>query len=1207
MKSKLVLVGLVFLVLASLVCGVEVEDEVNEVLDVEGEVSVIVKLKDVGVDIDGDVEEAIEQKKEEVREMQDKVLSKLDYDEEGNEKFRVFSEPELKLERKFTITEGFSGEVTKEGLEKLMDDSNVEAVFIDGKFSISLHESTPLINGSRTHGLVINNTNITGSGQTVCVVDTGIDTDHSAFRGRILNQYCYCDYSDYGSGGCCPDNTDEDSSAEDDEGHGTHCAGIAAGNDSTYLGVAPEAGIVAVKVCDNNGDCKGADIISGIDYCVSVSSTYNISAISISIGDGSENNAYCNSNAFATSINAAYALGITVVIASGNDGHTSGISLPACVQNATPVGSTTKSDTMSSFTNRGAILDLLAPGGTNSGTGACPTSNYICSAKKDGGFIGYSGTSMATPHVAGAVALLRQYVKLQNNSDLQPDEVEDVLNRTGDVIDDSGSSGKNYSRIDVYQAILDLDQFEPTLSFVAPTPEDGVFTNGTGVVINVSSSETLVNATLEFGGVNESMNGSGTSWHSNKVSLSGNYSVKVYGNDSSGNVGESELRYLWINYSEPEITSHYPIDLSQNITEEQNQTFNITYRDLDGDTVNVSWYLDGSLVSNNSEYEFVGNYSNNGTYNMTVVVDDNNTTDNVEWSLTVANVNRAPYFTNVNNITANENDLVNISEGFNASDPDGDSLSYNYTAPFEGGELWQTDYQDSDSYNVTVTVGDGLDNTTETIIVTIIDVEDSDNDGVNDSEDSVTGNLSTVTIDNVSVLNITINGTTNFSTSYSGAQNVSIQDNGTVLVEFEFNFSLDNLSLSNITIKKNTNGSAVVIAGVNLTAMNLTKTVYISNGSVTNYICIDDSDISSVSQISAGCNESDEFVVQCNGLLQYGYNCSYLNSTNRYKITGLNHSGVGQCQDSDGDGYGDWCALGTDCDDSNSSINPGVSEICSNNVDDDCDGSTDEGCDEGNGGGSSGGGGGSTAVTHTMSISEDARYQALSADDSIRFIYDETWNYITLKDISNYSVGILVRPASFYQTLIADKFTSVDLDMDMLEDIAIMPQVHSSNLAGLHVKLLPVPTCDDGIRNQGELFSDCGGPCEPCPIVATCADGIRNQGEDGVDCGGPCSPCILPGVEQPTLIEETVNMSEEESIEAIEKSSVPIRLILTIGVSVFIVIVGVILLPRRKKPKENEPVRDSYYPKHPEVHKLLKEVHGPEEYDYQRLKRNLRP
>jgi len=227
----------------------------------------------------------------------------------------------------------------------------------------------------------------------------------------------------------------------DHNGHGTHVAGIIAAN-GTLKGVAPDAKIVAVKVLDANGEGYLTDIVSGIEWCVNHSEEYNIVAISMSLGTtGYHNNTYCDDDFkdpyFLTeAIDSAVANGISVVVATGNEYVTSGVSSPACIYNSTRVSATDKSDNIASFANRGGDFDiiLMAPGVNINSTWT-------------GGYAVESGTSMATPHVSGVVALLKQA-----NASLEPKKIEELLNDTGKVIYDS-DSGKYYSRIDVYEAI----------------------------------------------------------------------------------------------------------------------------------------------------------------------------------------------------------------------------------------------------------------------------------------------------------------------------------------------------------------------------------------------------------------------------------------------------------------------------------------------------------------------------------------------------------------------------------------------------------------------------------------------------------------------------------------------------------------------------------------------------------------------------------
>ncbi|AMW09562.1 peptidase S8 [Streptomyces qaidamensis] len=207
-----------------------------------------------------------------------------------------------------------------------------------------------------------------GSGVTVYVIDTGVRITHQQISGRATHGY---------------DAVDGDSNASDGNGHGTHVATTIAG--STY-GVAKKAKIVGVRVLNNSGSGTTAGVIAGIDWVTKNHSGPSVA--NMSLGGGA-------SATLDTAVRNSIASGVTYAVAAGNSSTTASSSSPARVAEAITVGATTSTDAKASYSNYGSALDIFAPGSSITAgwhTGDTATNTI-------------SGTSMATPHVAGAAAV----------------------------------------------------------------------------------------------------------------------------------------------------------------------------------------------------------------------------------------------------------------------------------------------------------------------------------------------------------------------------------------------------------------------------------------------------------------------------------------------------------------------------------------------------------------------------------------------------------------------------------------------------------------------------------------------------------------------------------------------------------------------------------------------------------------------------------
>ncbi|RDZ27990.1 S8 family peptidase [Lysobacter silvisoli] len=257
-----------------------------------------------------------------------------------------------------------------------------------------------------------------GNGMKVAVIDTGIDTDHADFAGRIVGQACFCSG---GGAGCCPNGTATQSgagAAEDDHGHGTNVAGIIGGNGTVApRGALPQVGLVAVKVLDrNNRFCCSSDIVAALDWVAA--NHPDVDAVNMSLGTDSLFPGDCDAStawtqAMATAIGNLNALGAVVTVSSGNQGNLNAMAAPACVANAVATGATWDfnggaitylgcSETSTAplqptcFANRSATTDLFG------------ASAFVTAAGINGGSSTYGGTSQAAPQACACAAALKQ-------------------------------------------------------------------------------------------------------------------------------------------------------------------------------------------------------------------------------------------------------------------------------------------------------------------------------------------------------------------------------------------------------------------------------------------------------------------------------------------------------------------------------------------------------------------------------------------------------------------------------------------------------------------------------------------------------------------------------------------------------------------------------------------------------------------------------
>lgn len=290
-----------------------------------------------------------------------------------------------KLKDTWTVINGFSADLPIAAINALQKNPNVRAISYDSEVKVNLNIARQAIEAVYLH-----NEGYDGDGVTIAIVDTGI-YPHTDLSGRIIG------FKDFVNGR---------TAAYDDHGHGTHLAGCAAGAGATYRGIAPHAKLVGVKVLTNTGSGTTSTIISGINWVVTYKATYNIKVLSLSLGGTITQSSTIDP--LCSAVRSAWNAGLVVCVAAGNSGpNSSTISTPGNEPLVITVGATDdhntpsiSDDTLASFSSRGptaidgwAKPDLLAPG-----------VNIISLKNATTGYVSMSGTSIATPMIAGVAA-----------------------------------------------------------------------------------------------------------------------------------------------------------------------------------------------------------------------------------------------------------------------------------------------------------------------------------------------------------------------------------------------------------------------------------------------------------------------------------------------------------------------------------------------------------------------------------------------------------------------------------------------------------------------------------------------------------------------------------------------------------------------------------------------------------------------------------
>ncbi len=382
-------------------------DDLISKAGVQGPVRVIIGFQ-FDFKLDGDLTESlIADQRTEIKRAQEAILQKVD----------SFGAKNIK---QFGTIPYVAMTVDGTTLDYLRSLPEITSIVEDTLAAPTLAQSVPLVGAPTAWS-----NGYSGSGWNVAILDTGVNKAHPFLTGKVISEACYSTTgTDFDTSSVCPGGASQSTALGSGYNcsilitgcdHGTHVAGIAAGTNPTFSGVAKSAGIISIQVFSKqNSSCSpdpnpctrsyASDQVLGLERVMLLRNSFAIAAVNMSLGSTAGYPSTCDAEdpAITTAITNLRSVDIATVISSGNRGLTSYISFPACISTAISVGSTGDGsggwtvDKVSSFSNSSSILKLLAPGSS------------INSSVPGDGYPDFSGTSMAAPHVAGAWAILKQ-------------------------------------------------------------------------------------------------------------------------------------------------------------------------------------------------------------------------------------------------------------------------------------------------------------------------------------------------------------------------------------------------------------------------------------------------------------------------------------------------------------------------------------------------------------------------------------------------------------------------------------------------------------------------------------------------------------------------------------------------------------------------------------------------------------------------------
>ena len=351
------------------------------------------------------------------------VIVDFDHQPTSEDQEMLEREVDFRTQFRYHLIDSIAGRVAVEDIVELSELPGVVLIELDGILTIQMND----VNDVHGIPMIWEDTGYTGKGSVVSIIDTGIDSEHvglddldddnSTNDSKVIAFYDAVNNPDKTNG--------TEVKAYDDQGHGSHCAGITAGTGAPtheYVGVAPQAQLVGVKVLDEGGSGSFATVMAGMQWTVDKRHDFNIRAASMSLGGfGLIEWTSSEEESVNRMANEMVRSGVALFIAAGNAAVSAQIGTPGSAEDVITVGALDKDTSIAVYSSQGPTEE----GRVKPNIAFVGSSVMAPEANSGDGYVGYSGTSMATPGAAGLAALM-----YQANPDLSPFDIRNIMQET---------------------------------------------------------------------------------------------------------------------------------------------------------------------------------------------------------------------------------------------------------------------------------------------------------------------------------------------------------------------------------------------------------------------------------------------------------------------------------------------------------------------------------------------------------------------------------------------------------------------------------------------------------------------------------------------------------------------------------------------------------------------------------------------------------